>query len=415
MNLKSILLSILIAAPAFTPAQELAVTAADECDTACTLPEALLVSLDSLENSWYATHYLTVDYECLASNGNPSFPDSVYLKRMQSLPTTIEMPYNAEVRRAIDQYMVRSRKSTSIILGTFPLYEDIFVESLMKYGLPLELKYLPIIESAIKPKAYSRMGAAGMWQFIYSTGRKYDLMINSLIDDRYDVRRATDAAARHLKDLYCIFNDWDLAISAYNCGSGNVTKAIARSGKSNFWDIYPYLPRETRGYLPAFIAVNYVMNYYMDHGICPAAASISPATDTLHISRNLHIGQIEEMCGIGSDEIRAYNPQYISDIIPGAYRECVLTLPTHDILSVIQAGDSLYSFNLDKFMPKSRTAYVDDEMMNRRTYIEHRIRNGETLSGIAAKYHTTVRNIKSWNNMTSDRIRAGKTLRIYNR
>ena len=379
------------------------------------LPESLTYDIDSIMDMWNGSHLIQFDSECRNDAKAGSVSDSVLAQRLSTLPTIVEMTMNNVVRSSIQAYTGRNSNIISYALGMLPFYEETFVNALIRYDVPLELKYLPIVESALKPKAYSRAGAAGMWQFIYSTGRKYDLMINSLIDDRYDVRRATDAAARHLKDLYCIFNDWDLAISAYNCGSGNVTKAIARSGKSNFWDIYPYLPRETRGYLPAFIAVNYVMNYYMDHGICPAAASISPATDTLHISRNLHIGQIEEMCGIGSDEIRAYNPQYISDIIPGAYRECVLTLPTHDILSVIQAGDSLYSFNLDKFMPKSRTAYVDDEMMNRRTYIEHRIRNGETLSGIAAKYHTTVRNIKSWNNMTSDRIRAGKTLRIYNR
>lgn len=377
--------------------------------------DAVLMQMDSLMDVWYVSHYLSVDDEYLEAAANPSFPDSVYLKRMQSLPTIINMPYNQEVRSVIDQYLSRNRKSTSLILGLFPLYEDIFVESLQKYGLPLELKYLPIIESALRTKAYSRAGAAGMWQFIYSTGRKYGLSVNSLLDDRYDVRRASDAAAHYLKDLYDIFQDWDLAISAYNCGSGNITKAIKRSGSTDFWKMYGYLPRETRGYLPAFIAVNYVMNFYQEHGIRPAAASISPATDTLHITRNLHLRQITDMCGIEEDEIKAYNPQYIGDIIPGAYRESVLTLPTRDILSVIEAGDSLYTHNLDKYFPKSRIAVLDDEMTNRRTYIEHKIKNGETLSSIAVKYHTTVKNIKSWNNMKSDNIRAGRTLRIYNR
>lgn len=377
--------------------------------------DSLYAYLDSIENTWYASHYLTVDYECLNSSQAPSFPDSVYQQRLQSLPTVIEMPYNAEVRAAIDLYTQRSRKGTSLILGLFPLYEDIFVEALRKYDLPVELKYLPIIESGLRPKAASRMGAAGMWQFIYTTGRKYDLSVNSLIDDRFDVRKATDAAARHFRDLYDIYHDWDLAISAYNCGSGNINKAITRSGSTDFWKIYQYLPSETRSYLPSFIAINYVMEFYREHGICPAEASISPATDTLHITRNLHFGQIEELCGISEEELVAYNPQYLGKVIPGAYRECVLTLPTRYIVPLVEAGDSLYLHDSAKFFPESKTKLVADEMLSRRTYITHKIRNGETLSTIAARYHTTVKNIKAWNNMSSDRIRAGKTLKIYNR
>lgn len=383
-------------------------------DTSATVFPDLAV-LDSIVQNWYVSHYLKINEDCLSGAEIPDFPDSVYRKRMESLPTVIKMPYNAEVRSAIDLYTVKMRRGTSYILGLFPLYEGIFVESLMKYGLPVELKYLPVIESALKPKAYSRAGAAGMWQFIYSTGSKYGLAVNSLIDDRYDVRMASDAAARHFKDLYDIFHDWDLAISAYNCGAGNVNKAIMRSGSTDFWKMYPYLPAETRGYLPAFIAINYVMTYYREHNICPASASISPATDTLHIRRNLHFGQLSELCGIPMEELQAYNPQYINDIIPGAYRECVLTLPTHEILATIMGGDSVYTHNIEKYFPQSRARVIDDEMTNRRTYVTHKIKSGETLSGIAARYHTTVKNIKSWNNMTSDKIRAGKTLKIYNR
>ncbi len=408
MRTRLILTMILTAATMVIPVR----TVADEDDD---LPEDLLPQIDSLLEVWYAGHYLSAMESDETSATGPTFPDSVYIQRMQSLPTLIEMPYNTEVRKAIDLYTVRNRKSTSIILGLFPIYEDIFVEALMRYGLPIELKYLPIIESALRPKAYSRMGAAGMWQFIYSTGHKYNLSVNSLLDDRYDVRMASDAAARHFKDLYEIFGDWSLAISAYNCGAGNVNKAIKRSGSVDFWEMYPYLPRETRGYLPAFIAINYVMNFYHEHEIYPAAASISPATDTLHINKNLHMGQLADLCDIPIDEIKAYNPQYISEIIPGAYRTCVLTLPTKYIMPVLDAGDSLYVHETEKYFPKSKSVWIDDEMMNRRTYIEHKIKNGETLSTIAVRYHTTVKNIKSWNNMTSDRIRAGKTLKIYNR
>lgn len=391
------------------------------CSALAGTSDTLSVSADSLYEvvghdieNWYAQQFLTVDYDA-ADAENPLFPDSVYKTRLDRLPTTIHMPYNSEVRRLIDYYTTRIRRTTCMVLGLFPLYEDIFVDALYRYGLPLELKYLPVIESALKPKAYSPMGAAGMWQFIYSTGRRYGLTVNSMLDDRYDIRKATEAAARHLKDLYDIYQDWALAISAYNCGTGNINKAITRSGSRDFWTMYPYLPRETRSYLPSFIAVNYVMEYYQEHNLKPAAASVSPATDTIHITRNLHLGQISDICGISRDEVRNYNPQYIGDIIPGNYRECVLTLPTRFICPLLEAGDSLYTYNYDTYFPKSTTVVLNDAMTNRKTYVEHKIRNGETLSGIAAKYHTTVRNIKSWNNMSTDKIRAGKVLKIYNR
>jgi membrane-bound lytic murein transglycosylase D len=297
-----------------------------------------------------------------------------------------------------------------------PIYEDKFVEALIKYDVPVELKYLPIVESALKPKAYSRMGAAGMWQFIYSTGRKYGLQVNSLVDDRYDIAKASDAAAHHLRDLYDMFGDWSLAISAYNCGPGNITKAITRAGgKRDFWDLYPYLPRETRGYLPAFIAVNYAMSFYKEHGICPMTSARPEQTDTLHINNNLHIGQVMHYSGIGQDEFKALNPQYLTEVIPGAYRTCVITLPQQYIKPLVEAGDSLYEFDKEKYFSKAKLAYIDDDMKNRVTYVTHKIKEGETLGHIAIKYHTTVKNIKNWNNLKSDNIRAGKTLRIYNR
>ena len=241
-------------------------------------PESMEFDVDSLMNMWLAKQYLSYDEECMESSVNPKFSDSVYAKRLSSLPTLVEMPYNYVTRNSIDAYMGSNRKVISFALGMLPIYEDIFVEALLKYNVPLELKYLPIVESALKPKAYSRMGAAGMWQFIYSTGRKYGLQVNSLVDDRYDIAKASDAAAHHLRDLYDMFGDWSLAISAYNCGPGNITKAITRAGgKRDFWDLYPYLPRETRGYLPAFIAVNYAMSFYRRCDLRPAGADRYPA------------------------------------------------------------------------------------------------------------------------------------------
>ena len=379
-------------------------------------PESMDFDIDSLMGLWFAKQYLSYDEECMEGSVNPKFSDTVYAERLSSLPTIVDMPYNYITRNSIDAYMGRNRNVISFALGMMPIYEDIFVEALLKYNVPLELKYLPIVESALKPKAYSRAGAAGMWQFIYSTGRTYGLQVNSLVDDRYDIAKASDAAARHLRDLYDMFGDWSLAISAYNCGPGNVTKAITRSGgKRDFWDIYPYLPRETRGYLPAFIAVNYAMTFYKEHGICPMTSARPNQTDTLHINHNVHIGQIIHYSGISQDEFKALNPQYLTEIIPGAYRTCVLTLPQQYIKPLVEAGDSIYEYDKEKFLPKSKLAYIDDDMKNRVTYITHKIKEGETLGGIAIKYHTTVKNIKNWNNLKSDNIRAGKTLRIYNR
>lgn len=380
------------------------------------LPESMFFDVDSLMDMWFAKQYMTYDEDCMEGSVNPKFSDTVYAQRLSALPTIVEMPYNYVTRNSIDAYMGRNRNVISFALGMLPMYEDIFVEALMKYNVPIELKYLPIVESALKPKAYSRAGAAGMWQFIYSTGRKYGLYVNSLVDDRYDIIKESDAAAHHLRDLYDMFGDWSLAISAYNCGPGNITKAITRSGgKRDFWDLYPYLPRETRGYLPAFIAVNYAMSYYKEHGICPMESARPAQTDTLHVQRNLHIGQIMHYSGISKDEFTALNPQYLTEVIPGAYRTCVLTLPQQYIRPLVEAGDSLYEYDKENYFPKSKLAYIDDDMKNRVTYVTHKIKPGETLGGIAIKYHTTVKNIKNWNNLKSDNIRAGKTLRIYNR
>ena len=380
------------------------------------LPESMSFDVDSLMDLWFAKQYMSYDSDCIDGSVNPVFSDSVYAARLNNLPTIVEMPYNSIVRNSIDAYLVRNRKAVSFALGMFPMYEEIFVEALLRYNVPIELKYLPIVESALKPRAYSRAGAAGMWQFIYSTGRNYGLYVNSLVDDRYDVIKETDAAAHHLKDLYDTFGDWSLAISAYNCGPGNITKAITRSGgKTSFWDIYPYLPRETRGYLPAFIAVNFAMSYYKEHGICPMESVRPQQTDTLLIGRNLHFRQITHFCDISTDELKALNPQYLTDVIPGAYRTCVLTLPQQFIRPLLEAGDSLYEYDTENLFPKAKLAAINDDMTNRVTYVTHKIKSGETLGSIARKYHTTVRNIKNWNNLKSDNIRAGKTLRIYNR
>lgn len=379
-------------------------------------PSSYYITLDSLLDDWYARQYITFDSTCLTSSANITFNDTIYAERLSSLPTIIDMPYNYYTRSYIDAYTGRNREIISYSLAMMNRYEEIFINALNQYDVPIELKYLPIIESALKPKAYSRMGAAGLWQFIYSTGRNYNLYVNSLVDDRYDIVKSSYAAAKHLKDLYNIFGDWSLAIAAYNCGPGNVSKAITRSGgKRDFWEIYPYLPRETRGYLPAFIAVNYAMTFHKEHGICAMISTPPTTLDTLHINRNLHLQQIVDICGIDKEMIKALNPQFLTDIIPGAHKEYILNLPLEYIRPLVEAGDSLYEHNKELLFSKSKLAYIDDEMKNRKSYILHKIQSGETLSSIAIKYHTSVKSIKSWNNLSSDNIRAGRSLRIYNR
>lgn len=246
------------------------------------LPEGMLdEELDSMMRQWCARTYLTYDSASCESTGEDiAYEPEVYIKRLQNLPNVIEMPYNSVVRKFIDQYTGRLRRSVAMFLGASNFYIPIFEDALEAYQLPLELKYLPIIESALNPGATSKVGAGGLWQFMPTTGKRYGLEITSLIDDRRDPIKSSYAAARMLKSLYEIFGDWTLVIASYNCGPGNVTKAIKRAGgEKDYWKIYPYLPSETRGYVPAFIAANYVMNYYCEHNICPASTRLPMGTD----------------------------------------------------------------------------------------------------------------------------------------
>ena len=252
------------------PEDELTVTDEDGNEEVIDFPEAMTYDLDSLMNLYMSKTYLSQDDDCQTGSENPTFDKEVYIDRLRRLPTVIEMPYNEVVQKFIDRYSGRLRHSVSYMLGAANFYVPIFEEALEAYDLPLELKYLPVIESALNPKAVSRVGAAGLWQFMLTTGKQYGLEVNALVDERRDPVKASYAAAHYLKDLYKIFGDWHLVIASYNCGPENVNKAIHRSGgKKDYWQIYPYLPRETRGYVPAFIAANYAMTYYCDHNICP--------------------------------------------------------------------------------------------------------------------------------------------------
>ena len=265
----------------------------------------------------------------------------------------MEMPYNDIVQKFIDRYTGRLRHSVSYMLGASNFYTPIFEEALEAYGLPLELKYLPVIESALNPQATSHAGAAGLWQFMVATGKQYGLEINSLIDERRDPIKSSYAAAQYLKDLYKIFGDWNLVIAAYNCGPENINKAIHRAGgNSDYWKIYPYLPRETRGYVPAFIAANYVMNYYCEHNICPMRTKLPAKSDTIIVSKDVHLKQIAEVCGIDIDELRTLNPQYRRDIVNGNNKPSIIRLPATATNTFIANEDSIFNYKTETLLTR---------------------------------------------------------------
>ena len=359
------------------------------------LPLSMTYPLDSLLNDWKAKTYIDLGKDCSTSQVNPQFSDSVYIDRLSRMPVIMEMPYNDIVRKFIDTYTVRLRGQVSFMLSACNFYMPIFEEALDAYGLPLELKYLPIIESALNPSAVSRAGASGLWQFMLSTGKLYGLESNSLVDERRDPIKATWAAARYLKDMYDIYKDWNLVIAAYNCGPGNINKAIRRAnGKTDYWEIYNYLPRETRGYVPAFIAANYVMTYYCKHNICPMETNIPKATDTVQVTRDLHFQQIADLCHVPLDEIKSLNPQYKRNIIPGLSKPRRATeffKNRRTVASIGQGKSSSGDGNLTWY----------------------RIRRGDTLGGIARKFGVSVRQLRNWNGLRGNNIRAGRRLKIY--
>ena len=382
------------------------------------MPLGMTMPIDSLLNEWKTRTNLIYDTDCTNSAVIPQFSDSVYIDRLQRMPTIMEMPYNAIVREYIDRYAVKLRNQVSVMLAANNFYMPLFEEALDAYDLPLELKYLPIIESALKPTARSRAGALGLWQFMLKTGRLYGLESNSLVDDRLDPIKATWAAARYLREMYDIYQDWHLVIAAYNCGPGNVNKAIRRAGgATDYWSIYNYLPRETRGYVPAFIAANYIMTYYCHHNICPMNTEIIPPTDTLQISRELHLQQVADVCDITIDELKSLNPQYKRNIIPGNTKPYTLRLPQTKIATFIDNQDTIYNHRAAELFKNRKTVAVSNKItptVGKGTLSYHTIRSGETLSTIAQRYGVKVSQLKDWNGLSSNRIRAGKKLKIYN-
>ena len=371
---------------------------------------------DSLLNLWYVHSKVNsediTEYDMDSVRFESNVPDEVYIERIRQMNSFITLPYNDIVKNYIILYSEKMNTRMSNILGLCKYYMPIFEEILNKYDMPEELKAMAVIESAMNPRAVSRAGAKGMWQFMYATAKMYGLHIDSFVDERLDPVKAAEAAAQYLQDSYEIFGDWNLAIASYNCGAGNVNKAIRRSGgKRAFWDIYPYLPRETRGYVPAFVAALYTMTYYKEHGIKPEAIEMPAHVDTFRITKMLHLRQVSDLTGAPLNELKDLNPQYSHEIIPGNNREYILRLPYNYTNAFIDHEDSLYRHKADEYFNPVTLKKIQDGADGER--IVYRVKSGDYLGRIASRHRCTVAQIKRWNNLTSNNIRVGQRLVIY--
>ena len=413
--------SLTVGAPAWAQQASSVLSVSDNSMTpSVVMPESFETDTKAMLENWYLRNYTVLDYKP-EGKSEGDFSDETLLERLGALPTEIEMPLNSVVKNTI-MFYARRRQLVENMLGLSLYYMPIFEEALERHKMPLELKYLPVIESALVPTAVSRAGAAGLWQFMPPTATGLGLEVNTLVDQRRDPYLASDAAARYLKQLYQTYGDWSLAIASYNCGPGNVNKALRRAGggKHDFWEIYPFLPKETRGYVPAFIAANYIMRYHKDHGISPVLAKRPIVTDTVHVSRRVHFDQISEVMDIPIDELRALNPQFRKDIIPGDIRPYSLVLPSLQAYAYVVNEDSIVNHNASKYARRgvvepatgavsgrdSRGEYYDEEVIK-----YHKVKKGETLTKIAKKYGVTVKAIRKLNKVGKS-VRAGKTLKI---
>jgi len=383
--------------------------------------ERIARDLDSLVNTWYVKIAVgDLPKELVGDSLGLEEPDSVYVERLAKINSIIRLPYNSIVRNHIHVYTIRQREKFSAVLGLkdyyFPMIEDVFDS----YGLPAELKYMAVIESALNPNAVSRVGATGLWQFMYSTGRMYGLTINSVVDDRRDPVKATHAAARFIKDLYNIYNDWILVIAAYNCGPGNVNKAIKRSGnKKDYWDIYYRLPRETRGYIPMYIAAAYGVTYFPEHHIVPLPLNIPVATDTIVVNKDIHLAQISEVMRIPLGELQALNPQYKTGLVPGSSKPQSLTLPMNHLGDFIDLNDTIRSYKSDVYLNKSnliadptRSSAVPAAIKGK-TKLIYTVKDGDNLGYISEWYRVGLSDLRYWNSISRNTIRAGQKLVIY--
>ena len=408
-------------------------------DQAIVYPESFEADTQKLLDSWFIKNYTATD-DRYATQGNVTVSEDVIVERLSALPNVIEMPYNQIVRSYIDRYTVTGRSQVPVLLGMGLYYNPIFEQALEEQGLPLELKYLPMIESSLDPNAVSKHGAAGLWQFMLATAKGLGMEVNSLVDERRDPYLSSEMAASYLKGLYDSYGDWSLAIAAYNCGPGNVNKAIRRAGgdpkTKDFWSIYNYLPEETRGYVPAFIAVNYVMNYYPEHNISPVLPTAPLVMDTVHVTERIHFEQISNVLNIPVEELRILNPQYRADIIPGSVdNPRNLILPSQQIHAYLMSENDIKNYEAEKYALRGKvqpgeggdSLNVDDADIwayplsspsdkvvseGERQTIIHKVKAGETLASIAKTYEVTTDEIKNTNNLHRNAVRVGQQLRI---
>jgi membrane-bound lytic murein transglycosylase D len=383
-------------------------------------------NLDSLLNNFFVSQSLKINTNNINMSQDadafidviPHFSDSVYIKRLQSLPSVIDMTYNDKVKAFIELYVNKKRKNVKVMLGLSQYYFPIFEEILDQQGVPQELKYLTIIESALNPRAVSSVGASGLWQFMYTTGKIYDLQVNSLVDERRDPIKASYAAAKYLKDLYGIYKDWTLALAAYNCGPGNVNKAIKRSkGKTNFWDIYDYLPAETRSYVPAFIAANYMMNYYKEHNLFPQKIDFPTLTDTVMVDADMNFKDISDALNVPVQQLRDMNPQYKNDVIPGNSESYSLKLPINLVTTFIGMEDTIAAKSRESMIKYTEVApsrnYLQISPSDDIIRINYRAKKGDTFFKLANKFQVDVDALKEWNRMRNKKIKPGQKLIIY--
>lgn len=380
--------------------------------------------LDSMLKCWYVQNAFLLDSIELAEADTlkQTLPDSVYIKRLQSMQSAVSLSYNTTVKNFITMYTVRKPKQVAVMLGLGNYYFPLFEEALAKYGLPMELKYLPIIESALNPGANSVANAVGLWQFMYSTGKMYKLEISTFVDERRDPVKATDAAVRYLRDLYNMYHDWHLVIAAYNCGPGNVNKAIKRSGnEKDYWKIYYNLPKETRGYVPAFIAANYVMNFYQNHNIFPKAPNFPIITDTLMVNEYLHFNQIAEVIGISVEQIRALNPQYLRDIIPAnQVKAYSLVLPQDEISAYLENESTIHDHRRIEFFPNNEIVNPQSKFVTfkpsdikGRDKVIYIVKSNDNMSAVSSWFRVQTTDLKFWNKLRKNYIKAGQKLTIY--
>ena len=410
-------------------------------DHAIVYPESFEADTQKLLESWFVKNYTATD-DRYATERDVTVSDEVIIERLKALPNVIEMPYNQVVRSYIERYTRDGRAQVPALLGLGLYYNPIFEQSLEEQGLPLELKYLPMIESSLDPNAVSKHGAAGLWQFMLSTAKGLGMEVNSVIDERRDPYLSSEMAATYLKGLYDSYGDWSLAIAAYNCGPGTLNKAIRRAGGEpkdhDFWSVYNYLPEETRGYVPAFIAVNYVMNYYPEHNISPVLPTAPLVMDTIHVTDRIHFEQISQVLDIPVEELRILNPQYRADVIPGTKdNPRNLILPSQQIHAYLMSEEDIKNYEADKYSLRGvvqpgenqgdALAVVEDteiwsapistksskvETNGGKQTIIHKVKAGETLASIAKTYEVKPEDIKTANNLRRNAVRVGQQLRI---